>query len=69
MTIKQAEMSSAQLSLVYSGAGNISDDQIVQMFVVTCCANTNTERNYRRAIADFRKYITGTPLREVTWRR
>lgn len=68
MTIKQAEMSSTQLDLVYSGAGNISDDQIVQMFVVICCTNTNTRRNYRRALADFRKYIAGTPLRKVTWR-
>lgn len=68
MTIKQAELSNAQLGLVYSGEGNFSDDQIVQMFVATCCANANTRRNYRRAIADFRKFIVGTSLQEVTWR-
>ncbi|MBW4084246.1 tyrosine-type recombinase/integrase [Paenibacillus sp. S150] len=68
MTIEQAESNGVQLGLVYSGETVIGDDQIVQMFLATCCANGNTRRNYERAIAAFRKFIAGTPLREVTWR-
>ncbi|MEK3833142.1 MULTISPECIES: tyrosine-type recombinase/integrase [unclassified Paenibacillus] len=66
--MSQTEFSRTALSLVYPEEGYLSDDQIVQMFMATCCTNVNTGRNYKRAIADFRRFIAGTSLRAVTWR-
>lgn len=66
--MSQTEFSRTALSLVYPEEGCLSDDQIVQMFMATCCTNVNTGRNYKRAIADFRRFIAGTSLREVSWR-
>ncbi|MFD2414214.1 tyrosine-type recombinase/integrase [Paenibacillus rhizoplanae] len=66
--MSQTEYSRTALSLVYPEEGYLSDDQIVQMFMATCCTNVNTGRNYKRAIADFRKFITGTSLRAVSWK-
>ncbi|WP_019913831.1 tyrosine-type recombinase/integrase [Paenibacillus sp. HW567] len=68
MTGEQAKSNEAQLDLVEGGDGLSSDENIVQMFLATCCANANTRRNYGRAIAAFRKFISGKSLREVTWR-
>ncbi|WP_340021083.1 tyrosine-type recombinase/integrase [Paenibacillus sp. FSL K6-1096] len=66
--MRQTESGSTLLSVVDPAEGHISDDQIVQMFVATCCTNVNTSRNYKRAIADFRKFLAGTSLRAVTWK-
>lgn len=66
--MSQTEFSRTALSLVYPEEGYLSDDQIVQMFMATCCTNVNTGRNYKRAIADFRRFIAGTSLRAVSWR-
>lgn len=66
--MSQTEFNRTALSLVYPEEGYLSDDQIVQMFMATCCTNVNTGRNYKRAIADFRRFIAGTSLRAVSWR-
>lgn len=68
MTVEQATSNEVRLDLVGGRDGLSSDDRIVQMFLATCCANANTFRNYGRAIAAFRKFLSGKSLREVTWR-
>ena len=46
-----------------------TDEQVVQMFLTICCTAPNTKRNYERAIVQFRDFIGGEPLAEVTWRK
>nr|WP_245864720.1 tyrosine-type recombinase/integrase [Paenibacillus donghaensis] len=60
--------SNSQLAVVDRDAVSDSDEQIVQMFLATCCRTPNTRRNYERALSAFRKFISNKTLREVTWR-
>lgn len=60
--------SNSQLAVVDRDAASDSDEQIVQMFLATCCRTPNTRRNYERALSVFRKFICNKTLREVTWR-
>ncbi|GGF93915.1 tyrosine recombinase XerD [Paenibacillus albidus] len=68
MTMERSDSNCLQLALVERGDTINSDEQIVQMFLATCCRTTNTRRNYERAIAAFRKFISATALRDVSWR-
>lgn len=45
-----------------------TDDQIIRMFLATRDESQYTLRNYRKAIEQFRQFITFKPIREVTWR-
>ncbi len=45
-----------------------TDEQIVNMFLTTCSRSPYTTRNYRNAIAKFRRFIGDKSLRDVTWR-
>ncbi|WP_379127879.1 tyrosine-type recombinase/integrase [Paenibacillus sp. sgz500958] len=68
MNTEQTNSSYYPLSLVETGEASYNDDQIVQMFLATCCRTENTRRNYERAIVLFRKFISGKPLKNVSWR-
>jgi len=68
MNTAQSTSSYFPLSLVETGEASYSDDQIVQMFLATCCKALNTRRNYERALVIFRRFISGKTLNEVTWR-
>lgn len=45
-----------------------TDEQIVEIFLSICCKSPYTHRNYKKAIARFRQFISFKPLREVSWR-
>lgn len=45
-----------------------TDDQIVQMFLASCHTSKYTMRNYSRAIEQFRRFINGRSLKEVSWK-
>ncbi|GGH37619.1 tyrosine-type recombinase/integrase [Paenibacillus segetis] len=47
---------------------NYTDEQIIQMFLSVCTTAPNTRRNYYRAISDFQNFLSGIPLKDVTWR-
>ncbi|MFF2909476.1 tyrosine-type recombinase/integrase [Paenibacillus sp. NPDC057934] len=68
MAIERTISSSFQVALAAYDETSTTDDQIVQMFLATCCRTANTRRNYERALAAFRKFISNQPLREITWR-
>lgn len=56
------------LALIETGKATYTDDQIVQIFLSTCCVSANTRRNYERALVIFRKFLSNLSLNEVTWR-
>lgn len=45
-----------------------TDDQIIQMFLTTCCPSLNTRRSYLKAFRYFRKFTNYTALQLITWR-
>ncbi|USG64991.1 tyrosine-type recombinase/integrase [Brevibacillus ruminantium] len=48
--------------------GTITDEQTVSLFLALRTNSVYTFRNYQRAIAHFREFISYKPLREVTWK-
>ncbi|GIP14327.1 MULTISPECIES: tyrosine-type recombinase/integrase [Paenibacillus] len=44
------------------------DEQIIQMFLTACSNAPNTRRNYYRALEQFRRFLSGMPFKDVTWR-
>lgn len=45
-----------------------SDEQIIGMFLAFYDDSKYTQRNYRRAIDQFRQFISFKPIREITWK-
>lgn len=68
MSTERTKSNYFQVALVDHDETSNSDEQIVQMFLATCCRNVNTRRNYERAIIAFRKFISNAALKDVTWR-
>ncbi|QQE73964.1 tyrosine-type recombinase/integrase [Brevibacillus composti] len=48
--------------------GNLTDEQAISLFLHIRTNSAYTFRNYQRAIAQFRAFISYKPLREVTWK-
>ncbi|GAA4721033.1 tyrosine-type recombinase/integrase [Brevibacillus fulvus] len=46
----------------------LSDEQIIEMFLATYHQSRYTLRNYRRAIEQFRSFVHYKPLKNVTWK-
>ena len=44
------------------------DEQIIQMYLAACAKVPNTRRNYFRALEHFREFLSGMPMKDVTWR-
>lgn len=44
------------------------DEQIIQMYLAACAKVPNTRRNYYRALEHFREFLSGMPMKDVTWR-
>lgn len=47
---------------------DLNDDSVIEIFLSMFERSPHTQKNYRRAIMQFRAYIGDTPLREVSWR-
>lgn len=48
--------------------GTMDDDAVVDIFLSLFEKSAHTQRNYRRAIQQFREFLGETPLSKVTWR-
>ncbi|ASS66580.1 MULTISPECIES: tyrosine-type recombinase/integrase [unclassified Paenibacillus] len=49
-------------------AEELTDEQLIAIFLETCSSSRFTHRNYKKAIEMFRAYTSYAPLRDVTWR-
>ncbi|HEY4390484.1 MAG TPA: tyrosine-type recombinase/integrase [Paenibacillus sp.] len=54
--------------LFHSPGQEYRDEQIIQMFLASCAKVPNTRRNYFRALEHFREFLSGMPMKDVTWR-
>lgn len=56
------------LFLLHTEEQEYNDEQIIAMFMTTCCKSSNTRRNYARAIKLFQQFIFHKPLKDASWR-
>lgn len=68
MELQNYLMEVSEQYLFHSPNQEYRDEQIIQMFLATCAKVPNTRKNYFRALEHFRDFLSGMPMKDVTWR-